>query len=218
MYYFLLSLESFCTFYWVIFRYHYFKFVYFLTYVHSVTVCGYLLLQTLTRTTLVLPRPLGGLNGLLHMLNAIAFPAKVRRFLVFISYFARGRAKARCGGIWLAFYITFISALILGFYLFLCEIWCTLGVLLLCAGHRGTRLSWLQIQCKYKSNQKKFVKSRIGDELEHFKLESTYLEQIHRRYEVSKIRYEVQLKIEGSQKNLRMRFKTRTVFKPYRAV
>jgi len=75
-------------------------------------------------------------------------------------------------------------------------------------------LSWLQIQCKYKSNQKKFVKSRIGDELKHFKLESTYLEQIHRRFSVLKIKSEVQLKISNCQKNLNLRFKNFTVLKP----
>jgi len=62
--------------------------------------------------------------------------------------------------------------------------------------------------------QKKFVKPRVGDEVKHFKLESTYLEQIHRRFSVLKIKSEVQLKISDCQKNLKLRFKKCTVLKP----
>jgi len=71
-----------------------------------------------------------------------------------------------------------------------------------------------QMGCKHNSNQQKIVKARVGVVVKHFKLESTYLEKIHRRLSVLKIKYEVQLKILDCQKNLILRFFHISVFKP----
>jgi hypothetical protein len=66
--------------------------------------------------------------------------------------------------------------------------------------------------------QKKFVKSRVGDVVKHFKIESTQLEHIYWRFRVLKIIIEEDLKPEDCSQNITSRFQIWTVFKPYHTV
>ena len=62
--------------------------------------------------------------------------------------------------------------------------------------------------------QKKFVKSRVGDELKLFKMESTQLEQIYRILKILKFISGLELKREVSTKKMKTKLRNRTVLKP----